>query len=178
MSDLTFLKIMALFLFLLALVVQSWITEASTYNNWSTCNWINWKSVCTYSTCEVTTQEIKKTVPLDVSAIIAKLTQSEQLALSQYYQAQVGCNTYPMQTITEYVNNTVCNSVTDSYCGDYIIDDGEQCDDGNARCQQCKIVKPEADPIPTYAPVYNYSIVVPTWASDDCSEMMKRRGIC
>jgi len=159
---------MAFMLLLLAIIVQTWVASADySYSNWSTCTVINWQSVCTFSICEVTTTEVKKVVPLDVSAIIAKLSETEQLALAQYYQAQVGCNSYPMTTTTDYVNDTKCTETTDSFCWDNILDSNEECDWQYYCNSQCEIVRQETFVEPVQ-PTYNYDIIAPTgWTNDE-----------
>lgn len=181
-SDVTMLKIVGVSLLGLALFA-SVNANAYTYNNWSTCTTINGQSVCTVSTCEVTTKETKVTRPLDVTAIIAKLTRSEQQALSQYYQAQVGCNSYPMETITNYANETVCSEKTDAYCGDGVVNTHkdwfvEECDwsdNSLYTCSaHCTIIMKE-QPIYTYQPIYSIPaqtmpVAIPkAWAPANCT---------
>ena len=159
--SITILAILAFIFGAVTSMQAHWYTDTSSVQTT-----IQWQSVTITTTTEWETQcrEVMDTSVQDlVVRAQAMFTFQEWETIQDYLLYKGWCGTYP--TTTSCKSYEVRNrSETSPYCGDDTINTmQEECYGGINCSNTCQIIKPKAE---TYAPVYNYPIVVPTGAGD------------
>ena len=155
------LSIIAVFVWISMAIQTHWYVDTTTIQTT-----IQWQQV-TITTHTETETQCKEVMNTSVQELVTRaqslFTFQEWETIQEYLLYKGWCGEYPTSTVCSS-QAIRTRSETSPYCGDNEINwQFEECD-GQTYCSStCQIITPKAD---TYAPVYNYPLVIPTGWGD------------